>query len=168
MRLRCEIGQTRYGLALVACSERGLAALFFADTKEALVAELRQKFAQAEVQECEKLPELEQVKAHLDMPSQPFLLPLDIQGTAFQRQVWQTLLNIPVGQTLSYSQLAEKLNKPKAFRAVANACGANKIAYLIPCHRVIGSNGAITGYRWGVERKLEMLKYEQYCLQNDQ
>lgn len=168
MHIRFEIGDSRYGQLLLACTRRGIAALFLATTREALIAELKQAFAQAEIQECKGMAEFEQVKAYLNNPCQPFTLLLDMQGTTFQQQIWQALLSIPLGQTLSYSQLAEKLNKPKAFRAVANACGANKIAFLIPCHRVIGSNGAITGYRWGVERKREMLKYEQYCLQNEQ
>jgi AraC family transcriptional regulator of adaptative response/methylated-DNA-[protein]-cysteine methyltransferase len=88
-------------------------------------------------------------------------LPLDIQGTAFQQQVWQVLQTIPVGSTISYQQVAAQIGNPKAFRAVASACAANKLAIAIPCHRVVGSNGSLSGYRWGVERKQALLELEK-------
>jgi AraC family transcriptional regulator of adaptative response/methylated-DNA-[protein]-cysteine methyltransferase len=88
-------------------------------------------------------------------------LPLDIQGTAFQQQVWQVLQTIPIGSTLSYQQVATQIGNPKAFRAVASACAANKLAIAIPCHRVVGSNGSLSGYRWGVERKKALLELEK-------
>ena len=88
-------------------------------------------------------------------------IPLEVAGTPFQRQVWQTLASIPWGSTISYRQLAQRIGKPRAMRAVAAACGANPIAILIPCHRVIGSNQSMTGYRWGIERKKSLLKRER-------
>lgn len=87
-------------------------------------------------------------------------LPLDIQGTAFQQQVWQALRAIPCGETVSYQQLASTIGKPKAVRAVASACAANKLAIVIPCHRVIRGDGALSGYRWGITRKAQLLQRE--------
>ena len=87
-------------------------------------------------------------------------LPLDIRGTAFQQRVWQALREIPAGKTLSYSQLAQKIGKPKAVRAVASACAANKIAVAIPCHRIVRNDGALSGYRWGLARKASLLEKE--------
>ena len=94
------------------------------------------------------------------MPERDLNLPLDIQGTVFQQQVWQALQAIPTGSTLSYRELANKIGNPKAVRAVAGACASNKIAVAIPCHRVIGSDGTLTGYRWGIERKEALLERE--------
>ena len=87
-------------------------------------------------------------------------LPLDIRGTAFQQRVWQALREIPAGKTLGYSQLAQKIGKPKAVRAVASACAANKIAVAIPCHRIVRNDGALSGYRWGLARKASLLEKE--------
>ena len=87
-------------------------------------------------------------------------LPLDVQGTIFQQRVWKALRDIPVGETRSYSEVAQKIGQPKAVRAVASACAGNEIAVLIPCHRVVRSNGELSGYRWGIDRKAELLKRE--------
>ncbi|VTM12508.1 O6-methylguanine-DNA methyltransferase [Pseudomonas aeruginosa] len=88
-------------------------------------------------------------------------LPLDVRGTAFQERVWQALREIPPGTTVSYAQVAERIGAPKAVRAVAQACGANRIAVAIPCHRVVRRDGDVSGYRWGVERKRELLRREE-------
>ena len=101
-----------------------------------------------------------QVIGFVDEPTRGLALPLDVRGTAFQQQVWQALQRIPVGSTVSYSELAHKLGKPQASRAVAGACAANALAVAIPCHRVVRSDGAISGYRWGVERKRALLQHE--------
>ena len=93
-------------------------------------------------------------------PGLGFDLPLDVQGTAFQQRVWQALRDIPPGTTVSYSELAQRLGVPKAVRAIAQACAANKIAVAIPCHRVVRNDGALSGYRWGVERKKALLEME--------
>ncbi|MGH8451504.1 methylated-DNA--[protein]-cysteine S-methyltransferase, partial [Pseudomonas sp.] len=87
-------------------------------------------------------------------------LPLDLRGTAFQERVWQALREIPVGATATYAQIAQRIGAPKSFRAVAQACGANSLAVVIPCHRVVRSNGELSGYRWGVERKRQLLERE--------
>ena len=87
-------------------------------------------------------------------------LPLDVRGTAFQQRVWQALRGIPAGKTASYAEVARRIGKPKAVRAVAQACGANKIAVAIPCHRVVKNDGVLSGYRWGVERKRALLEKE--------
>jgi AraC family transcriptional regulator of adaptative response/methylated-DNA-[protein]-cysteine methyltransferase len=87
-------------------------------------------------------------------------LPLDLQGTAFQQRVWQALREIPVGKTVSYTEIAERIGAPKSVRAVAQACAANKIAVAVPCHRVVRNDGGLSGYRWGVERKRDLLKRE--------
>lgn len=162
------IDTCRYGQMLVAKTGQGVCAVFLSETRDQLLEELNRTFCVNQLVELPKFNELEQIKTLMNKPNISMQIDLDIQGTEFQKQVWQALLSIPVGQTLSYSQLAEKIGKPKAFRAVASACGANKLAVVVPCHRIIGSNGSITGYRWGVERKKEILKYEQFCLQNEQ
>lgn len=94
-----------------------------------------------------------EVIASLNQRDTPLTLPLDIRGTAFQQQVWQALRTIPCGETVSYQQLANAIGKPKAVRAVASACAANKLAIIIPCHRVVRGDGTLSGYRWGVSRK---------------
>jgi AraC family transcriptional regulator of adaptative response/methylated-DNA-[protein]-cysteine methyltransferase len=99
--------------------------------------------------------------AFIETPAAGADLPLDVQGTAFQHRVWDMLRQIPAGQTWTYGQLAEAIGSPKAVRAVGTACGANRLAVVIPCHRVIGSTGKLTGYRWGVERKRVLLDREQ-------
>ena len=88
-------------------------------------------------------------------------LPLDIQGTAFQRRVWQALREIPVGETATYNDIAKRIGAPRASRAVAGACAANKLALAVPCHRVVRTDGGLSGYRWGVERKRVLLKRER-------
>ena len=94
------------------------------------------------------------------MPDRGLNLPLDIQGTAFQQRVWQALQAIPPGTTVSYAEIAQQIDRPKAVRAVATACAANTLAVVIPCHRVVRSDGALSGYRWGIERKRALLERE--------
>lgn len=101
-----------------------------------------------------------QTLAFLEAPEQGFTLPLDVQGTAFQRRVWAALQNIQPGSTASYAEIAKQIGNPKAARAVAQACASNKIAVAIPCHRVVRSNGDLGGYRWGIERKRAILERE--------
>ena len=96
----------------------------------------------------------------VDDPKSSHALPLDIQGTAFQRRVWEALQAIPPGETVSYGALAARLGAPRAVRAVAGACAANPVAVVVPCHRVVGAGGALTGYRWGVARKRALLAAE--------
>ena len=127
-----------------------------------MIAEIKKRYHRAQL--LPGGPQLEQwiqqVLGFLEKPAELESLPLDLQGTLFQKLVWQALRRVPPGQTLSYSQLAASLGKPKASRAVAAACAANRVALAVPCHRVVGKNGKLTGYRWGVEVKRALLESE--------
>jgi AraC family transcriptional regulator, regulatory protein of adaptative response / methylated-DNA-[protein]-cysteine methyltransferase len=103
---------------------------------------------------------LTKLLTHIHLPQSALDLPLDVRGTAFQQQVWKALQDIPSGQTVSYSDVAQSIGKPKAVRAVASACASNVLAVAIPCHRVVRSNGELSGYRWGIERKRSLLNTE--------
>lgn len=143
-------------------SERGLCGLELADDPDRLTERLHTSFAKAELLPAgDALDELlARVVDFLARPQMELDLPLDIQGTAFQCQVWQALRAIPAGQTLSYAQLANRLGRPEASRAVAGACAANRLAVVVPCHRITRADGSISGYRWGVERKRRLLEQE--------
>ena len=129
---------------------------------ETVLDDLQGRLAKAELIGSD--PHYESLIAYViqfvDTPNQGFDLPLDIRGTAFQQRVWQALRDIPIGTTVSYGEIANKVGAPKSFRAVAQACGANNIAIAIPCHRVVRSDGGLSGYRWGIERKRSLLKSE--------
>lgn len=155
-------GHCELGVCLVAESERGICAVLLGDDEASLTADLATRFPAAHClkDETRLNAHLSQVLAQIARPAQAADLPLDLQGTAFQLQVWQALRAIPPGQTLSYQALAARLGKPAAIRAVASACGANKLAILIPCHRVIRGNGELAGYRWGIHRKALLLAQE--------
>jgi AraC family transcriptional regulator of adaptative response/methylated-DNA-[protein]-cysteine methyltransferase len=159
------IGRCSLGTVLVAATERGVAAIMFGDAPGALVKDLKGRFPKARW--VDPAPGFADVVARVvrfvDDPARAdgLGLPLDIRGTAFQRRVWEALRAIPAGRTATYAEVAERLGMPRAVRAVANACGANKLAVAIPCHRVIGSDGRLTGYRWGVERKQRLLEKER-------
>jgi AraC family transcriptional regulator of adaptative response/methylated-DNA-[protein]-cysteine methyltransferase len=146
----------------VAQSRQGICAILLGDDPEALVCDLQDRFRKAHLIGGD--PEFEQLMAQvvgfIEAPALGMNLPLDVRGTAFQERVWQALRKIPPGTTISYADLAERIGSPKAVRAVAQACGANRIAVAIPCHRVVRRDGDISGYRWGVERKRELLKRE--------
>lgn len=150
------------GRCLVAESERGICAILLGDDDATLVAELHELFpaAQDEAADADFQQHVREVIAVINTRNTPLSLPLDIRGTAFQLQVWQVLRAIPCGKTVSYQQLASAIGKPKAVRAVASACGANKLAIVIPCHRVIRNDGALSGYRWGIARKAQLLQRE--------
>ena len=144
-----------------------LAVLYFGDTAAPLVAELQRCYPQSElVQDDAGLAGLAQaVLATLQDPAAAHRVPLVLAGTAFQQKVWQALCRIPAGSTLSYSELATQLGQAKAVRAVASANGANEISLLVPCHRLIGKSGALTGYRWGLARKQALLALEAQASQ---
>lgn len=150
------------GTLLVAQSPIGVCAILLGDDAEQLLNNLQDKFPNAELiggnDDFEQL--VAQVVGFIEAPEIGLNLPLDIQGTAFQQRVWQALRNISVGETKSYSDIAEKIGQPSAVRAVANACGANMLAVAIPCHRVVRSNGDLSGYRWGIDRKQALLLKE--------
>ncbi len=158
--------QTELGFLGLACSPRGICGIELADQAEALATQFRARFPQAqlEVAEEELATLLEQLIAQIDRPAAVLTLPLDIQGTAFQEQVWQALMLIPTGQTRSYAEIAHQIGKPKAVRAVAGACAANRHAIVIPCHRIVRKGGQLSGYRWGVERKHQLLIQEAQAL----
>ncbi len=163
MQIRYAVASCYLGWVLVASTEQGLCAIQFGDAPENLVQSLIERFPKADLHEHDASFEasLRKVLAYLETPRQPLDLPLDIQGTAFQRRVWQALREIPVGSTLSYSGLAAKIGHPKAARAVAQACATNKIAAVIPCHRVVREDGSLGGYRWGLQRKRALLDRER-------
>lgn len=160
--IRYATGACSLGQVLVAATARGVCAIQLGDDAATLTAGLRRRFAQAVLQPggAEFADWLAQAVALVDHGT-PCALPLDIQGTAFQRRVWEALQSIPPGTTESYASLAAKLGNPRAVRAVAGACAANTLAIVIPCHRVVASSGALAGYRWGVARKRALLKRER-------
>ena len=162
LQIRFGVGECSLGPILVAATGQGICAILLGDDAHALVQDLQARFPQAELLGGDRAFEqwMAQVIGFVDEPTRGLALPLDVRGTAFQQQVWQALQRIPVGSTVSYSELAHKLGKPQASRAVAGACAANALAVAIPCHRVVRSDGAISGYRWGVERKRALLQHE--------
>lgn len=151
------------GWVLVAATEKGISAIALGDTAEALTTQLQLDFPHAQLRPGNAVFQtwVEQVLTLIATPHANLDLPLDIQGTAFQQQVWQTLQSIPVGTTLSYAEVAQRLGRPKAVRAVAQACARNNLAVAIPCHRVVGSDGHLRGYRWGGDRKRALLDREK-------
>jgi AraC family transcriptional regulator of adaptative response/methylated-DNA-[protein]-cysteine methyltransferase len=162
--IRWDVGRSWLGPVLVAATERGICAVLLGASREALAALLEQRFPQAELEPADSDSDfarwIKAVIAEIDAPSGDATLPLDISGTAFQQRVWQALRDIPPGETTSYGQLARQLGRPGAARAVGTACGANPVAVIIPCHRVLGADGSLGGYRWGTERKRALLERE--------
>lgn len=160
--IRFAIGECSLGSILVAASDKGVCAILLGDDPDALARDLQDRFPAARLAGGE--PEFERWVARIigfvEAPQLGLDLPLDIRGTAFQQRVWRALREIPVGSTASYADVAEQIGAPKSVRAVAQACGANPIAVAIPCHRVLRHDGAISGYRWGVERKRALLERE--------
>lgn len=160
--IRYAIAKSSLGLTLVAASEKGICAIFFGDDPEGLRKDLQATFPRAEIvgadESFEKLTA--KVLAFVDDPAKDLDLPLDVRGTAFQHRVWDALRRIPLGSTMSYAGLAKEIGAPNAVRAVARACATNRIAVAIPCHRVVGSDGSLTGYRGGIERKRKLLAKE--------
>lgn len=160
--IRYGIGQSSLGRVLAAASERGICAIMLGDEDGDLVADLERRFpnAQAIAADPGFQATVDAVVALVEEPAGGIALPLDIRGTAFQRRVWQALQGIPAGETRSYAELARAIGEPRAARAVAGACAANRLAVAIPCHRVIHGDGSVSGYRWGVERKRALLERE--------
>jgi AraC family transcriptional regulator of adaptative response/methylated-DNA-[protein]-cysteine methyltransferase len=150
------------GLALVAASDVGVCAIYLGDNPEPLREALEKQFPHARLVPGNRrfAETVARVVAFIETPAASFDLPLDIRGTAFQQRVWEALRQIPIGKTVSYRELATQIGAPKAVRAVARACAANAIAVAIPCHRVVRSTGALSGYRWGPHRKDALLKRE--------
>jgi AraC family transcriptional regulator of adaptative response/methylated-DNA-[protein]-cysteine methyltransferase len=153
---------TALGMLLVAVTERGVCSVSLGDDERALVDALRAEFPQAELARATDANDrlVDAVVAHVEGKTSAEELPLDVRATAFQWQVWRALQRIPEGATRSYQAIAEELGRPTAARAVARACASNRIAVLIPCHRVVRGDGALGGYRWGIARKAALLARE--------
>ena len=154
--------QSYLGLALIAATDRGVCRIDFGENPEILVLRLRAAFPKAKLQDDDPAfaARIAQALECLESPQRITELPLDIRGTAFQRQVWAALQSIPPGSKRTYTEIANQIGKPKAVRAVAGACAANTIAVIVPCHRVVRSDGGLGGYRWGIERKQALLEHE--------
>ena len=160
--IRFAVGECSLGAILVAATDKGVCAIMLEDDPQELVRAFQDDFPKAQLVGGDK--DFERVVAAAiglveGAPSE-FKLPLDVRGTAFQQRVWQALRDIPAGKTATYSDIAKKIGAPASVRAVTGACAANKIAVAIPCHRVVRNDGAISGYRWGVERKRALLQRE--------
>jgi len=160
--IRFALGQGSLGSVLVAASDKGVCAIMLGDDPDVLVRDLQDRFRKAEIVGGDDAFEqwVAQVVSLVEKPALGLDLPLDIRGSAFQLRVWQALREIPAGSTASYAQIAELIGQPTATRAVARACAANPIAVAIPCHRVVRSDNALSGYRWGVDRKAALLRRE--------
>jgi AraC family transcriptional regulator of adaptative response/methylated-DNA-[protein]-cysteine methyltransferase len=162
VRIRSAIARSALGLLMVAASGKGVCMIEFGETRSGLRASLRQRFPEAVLESGDKKLDrwLQRVIDYLRMPAGSLDLPLDVQGTVFQQHVWQVLQTVPAGETVTYAQVAHRVGKPSAVRAVARAIASNRLAVAIPCHRVIGSDGGLRGYRWGLERKEQLLDRE--------
>ena len=156
------VGECSLGSILVAQSAHGVCAISLGDDPNALVRDLQERFSRATLIGGDASFEhlVARVVGFVEAPRLGLDLPLDVRGTAFQQRVWQALREIPPGKTASYAQIAARIGAPKSARAVARACGANPLAVVIPCHRIVRSDGDISGYRWGVERKRRLLQRE--------
>lgn len=162
-RIMFALAQCSLGAILVARSEKGVCAISLGDDAEVLLRELQDRFPRAELVGGDAAFEqlVAQVVGFIEAPNLGIDLPMDVRGTAFQQRVWQALQQIPAGQTASYAEVAAAIGSPRSVRAVAGACAANTLAVAIPCHRVVRSDGGISGYRWGVSRKRELLLREE-------
>lgn len=163
LRISFVTADSSLGKLLVAATDKGVCAVAFGETSRQLAADLAREFPAAEIREGgdDLQNYVRAVVEHLDGRRRTLELPLDLQATAFQLQVWAELRRIPYGETRSYKEVAERLGNVKAVRAVARACATNPVALVNPCHRVVGAGGALSGYRWGVERKKMLLDKEQ-------
>ncbi|WRL44426.1 bifunctional DNA-binding transcriptional regulator/O6-methylguanine-DNA methyltransferase Ada [Aromatoleum evansii] len=161
-RIRFAVGQCSLGAILVASTVRGVCAILIGDDPDALVRDLQDRFPRAELLggNADYERTVATVIGFVEAPKLGLDLPLDVRGTAFQMRVWQALQEIPAGETASYTEIARRIGAPAAVRAVAGACAANPLAVAIPCHRVVRSDGGLSGYRWGVERKRLLLARE--------
>lgn len=161
-QIQFALGQCTLGAILVAATSMGICEIALDNDPHTLLRNLQDRFANAELIGGNPLFEswVAHVVALVEEPKLGINLPLDIRGTAFQKRVWEALTQIPLGQTRSYSEIAEFIGAPKSVRAVAKACAANHLAVAIPCHRVVRRDGSLSGYRWGIERKRALLERE--------
>jgi len=160
--MRFAVGKCSLGAILVAASEKGIAAILLGDDAETLVHNLEDRFPQAKLIGGDRDFEdtMAKVVGLVEAPETGIDLPLDVRGTAFQHRVWEALRQIPAGTTATYTEIAQRIGMPRAVRAVAAACAANKIAIAIPCHRVVRNDGSLSGYRWGIDRKRTLIARE--------
>jgi AraC family transcriptional regulator, regulatory protein of adaptative response / methylated-DNA-[protein]-cysteine methyltransferase len=160
--IRYASAETSLGRVLVASTARGICSIELGDSDDELIARLVERFPNAELAGDDPAfaDRVEKVVAMVDQPGTSLDLPLDIRGTAFQRQVWEALRAIPFGTTTTYTEVARSIGRPNAVRAVASACASNKLAIVIPCHRVIRGDGGLAGFGWGIDRKRKMLDRE--------
>jgi len=161
--IRFAVGECSLGSILVAASEKGVCAISLGNSPDKLVKDLQNSFSKAQLigGDIQFEQVVAKVVGFVEAPKVGLDLPLDVRGTAFQRRVWRALREIPFGSTASYSDVARRIGSPKAIRAVAGACASNRIAVAIPCHRVLRIGGALSGYRWGIERKRALLTRER-------
>jgi len=161
---------TSMGLALVAVSSKGVCAVLLGSDARALVADLRQRFPAAEVmhQDIASVLCARQVIAVIESPETPLDVPLDLRGSDVQRSIWHALREIPVGSTASYKEIAKKIGALTTAQDVSDACAANALAVVVPCHRVIRSDGSLAGYRWGIKRKQALLDKERQVARDSQ
>jgi AraC family transcriptional regulator of adaptative response/methylated-DNA-[protein]-cysteine methyltransferase len=162
--VRWSAAESPLGWILVATTERGLCCVLFADSDKEAEKELKTRFAKATLRRDDAgLGEaVRTVLSQITESATAASLPFDVRATSFQHRVWEALRTIPRGETRTYSQIAQSIGAPKAVRAVGAACGANPLAVLVPCHRAVGSDGRLTGYRWGLERKRKLLEIERH------
>ncbi len=164
--IRYAIGRCSLGTLLIAATENGVCSILLGNDSREVLQDLSSRFPKANLREsnAELSNPLQAIAGFIDSPTKlPVTnLSFDLHGTAFQQTVWKELQRIPSGQTISYAELAERIGNPGAVRAVATACASNPLAVLIPCHRVIGSDGRLAGYRWGLERKQSLLRMERH------
>ena len=163
MRIEYTIVDSPFGKLLVGATERGVCAVALGDSSEALVTALRADFPRADIERGDDAHRdwVEEIVGNIGGGNVGLNVPLDVQGTAFQKQVWSLLRKIPPGRTRSYGEIAAALGNPRATRAVARACASNRIALVIPCHRVVRTDGAVGGYKWGTKRKQALLARER-------
>lgn len=163
MKIGYTIGKSSLGSILVAATEKGVAAVYLGDAESKLVSELRDEYPRAEIAPATNSFDrwVKEVVERVEGKPPRLELPLDLQATAFQRRVWQELQRIPRGATRTYSQVASALGQPRAVRAVARACAMNPVSIVVPCHRVIRGDGKLAGYRWGLNRKEQLLEREK-------
>lgn len=161
--IKYAIDHCSLGSILIARSNQGITAVMLDDDADILKNNLLLSFSHAELNENDVLlaDYFKKIIQFIETPHHKLTLPIDIEGTVFQKKVWKALQKIPLGQTASYADIAKQVGSPNAVRAVGSACGANPVAIVIPCHRVVKSDGSLSGYRWGVERKRILIQREK-------
>ena len=167
MQIGYTVAECKLGYVLVAATERGVCAVSLGDSTEMLETALAEEYPAAEIRRDGEGRSrwVGAILDYLEGQPMPLDLPLDVQATAFQRRVWEALRAIPYGSTRSYSEIAQSLGRPQAARAVARACATNPVSIVVPCHRVVRTDGSLGGYRWGLERKRALLAQEKAALE---